>query len=91
MVNLAFLHARHMAGPAIQRCLQVIHTNSHTVVYIMYYTANVATPAGRERRRMHACSRASEVVRPIICDLCICGTISVVSRDANDIIMISLY
>ena len=60
MVNLAFLRARRMAGPDIQRCLQVIHTivtHSRTVVHVMYYTANVAAPAGRERRRTHACGK----------------------------------
>ena len=59
MVNLAFLRARRMAGPAIQRCLLVIHTivtHSSTVVHITYYMANVAVPTSRERRRTHACS-----------------------------------
>ena len=46
MVNLVFLRARScdsVYGPAIQRCLLVIHTiatHSRTAVHVTYYTAN---------------------------------------------------
>ena len=56
MVDLAFLRARHMASPAIQRCLQVIHTtvtHSRTVVHAMYYTAK-RRPVEKDAARTHA-------------------------------------
>ena len=55
MVNSAFLDARHIAGTAIQRCLRTIVIHSLTVAHVMYYRANVAAPAGRERHHMDAC------------------------------------
>ena len=82
MANLAFLCAGSMASPAIQRCLRVTH--SRTVVHVTYYTANAA-PAVENAVYSYIGSQANYVWPLHPC------TISVISRDANDIIMISPY